>query len=154
MKTNKLDNPGKALAAVQLILAYEWLNSGIGKFTKPEFMAGIDKTLATFANKTNFSWYGDFLGSANAQLFGNITRLSEVLIGLGLLAGIAYLIKRSLPGWILWASIVAAFGGALLNLNLYLAAGWSSPSTAGINVVMGLTQLVLGWYLLTVALKK
>lgn len=150
----KNQKPETSIVWIQLVLAYEWLQSGWGKFAKPDFMAGIDKTLASFSSKTQFDWYGSFLGKGDAQLFGNITRFSEVLIGLGLLLGAPFILKKSLPKPALWLIAAAAFGGFILNLNLYLAAGWSSPSASGINLVMGLTQLIIGIYYLVLVKKS
>ncbi len=133
------------LLLIQLILGYEWLNSAWEKFTKPEFMDGIEKTIAIFAAKTHYGWYGSFLRSSDAQFFGNLTRFGELLVGLGLVAGAVYMLT-AYPKYLKWAFITvlaASVGACLLNLSFYLAAGWSSPSTSGINVVMGLVSAVL-----------
>ncbi len=142
----------KWLQAIQLVLAYEWLSSGLDKFLEDGFMAGIAKTLALFASKTSFGFYGTFLKNyaiPNAELFGNVVRYSEVLIGLGLsISVIAYYGLPSLRRITSLFAAVAGIGGALLNLNLFWAASFSSPSTAGINVVMGWTALIIGIYYL------
>lgn len=148
-KNTQLSTELKVLQLIQLVLAYEWLHSAWGKFTAPDFMANIDKTLGAFVAKTPHRWYGQFLSSTDASVFGNICRASELLIGLGLIFGTAYLWQRlSGPKILRLVLPVALLGGALLNLNFYWAAGWSSPSTAGINVLMGLTQAILGGYYL------
>ncbi|MBI3984064.1 hypothetical protein HY346_02080 [Candidatus Microgenomates bacterium] len=148
-KPSKLSAELWVFQLIQAVLAYEWLKSAWGKFMAPDFMNGIDKTLSTFASKTPQRWYGDFLGSADATVFGNVTRFSELLVGLGLVFGTVYIWKR-LTGPRIFKLVlpVALLGGALLNLNFYWAAGWSSPSTAGINLVMGSVQAILGGYYL------
>lgn len=149
-KSNSSTSPVLWLVLIQWVIAYEWLSSGLGKFIKPDFMKTIGKTLGAFAAKTHFKFYGNFLhstGVPNAQLFGNLVRYSEIFIGLGLAVG-GYLVltRRSLSFWWQLILVVSLFGGALLNLNFYFAAGWSGPSTEGVNLVMGLVQLILGLY--------
>src|SRR5687767_14946359 len=85
------------LVLIQWVLAYEWLQSGIGKFRKPDFMAGIAKTLQGFAAKTPHKWYADWLKSADPQLLGNLTRFSEVLVGLALAVGGLALVRPQSP---------------------------------------------------------
>lgn len=140
------------LVLIQWMLAYQWLEAGWGKWAEPGFMAGIGKSLAGFAAKTPYAWYANFLKSTaipNATVFGNSIRSGELLVGAALLlAGIVLLTKKRLPPVATWLLIIACFGGALMNLNFYLAAGWSSPSTAGLNVMMGLIELIFGIYYL------
>ena len=134
-------------------MAFEWLKSGLGKFTQPDFMNGVAKTMGMFAAKSPHRWYGDFLQSTvvpNAAYFGNLVRTTELLVGAVLVvAGFVWLKQRRMSFLMHTLLIVALAAGALLNLNFYLAAGFTSPSTEGINLVMGLTQLVLaGYYLI------
>lgn len=141
------------LVLIQWVLALEWLLSGWGKFTKPDFMAGIGKTLSTFAGKTTVGWYGGFLDNVvvpNASLFGNLVRCGEILVSLTLIiGGILAVRSDKLHPLASWALVIALYGAAFMNLNFYLAAGWSSPSTAGVNMVMGLAQLIIGTHYLT-----
>ena len=136
------------LVLIQWILAFQWLHSAWGKWSSTGFITNIDKTLDGFAAKTPYTAYGDFLSSIavpNAEAFGNTIRSGEVLVGLALfLGGVLLLFKKRVPSVATWFLVIALFGGALMNLNFFLASGWSSPSTWGINVVMGLTHLTLG----------
>lgn len=132
---------------VQAVIAGEWLLSAQEKFLKPKFMQGIDSTLRLFADRTAFGFYKSFLKSVvipRGKLFGNIIRISELLAAIGLAVGSVVLLAwphmHDAASLLL---IVTLFCGALLNLNLYLAAGWSGPTTTGINSIMGLTQIVL-----------
>jgi hypothetical protein len=141
------------LVLIQFVLAYEWLHSAWGKWAGPGFMDNIGKTLDGFAAKTPYTQYGTFLknvASSNAELFGNSIRLGEMGVGIGLaLGGIILLSQKRLKSWMVAVLIVAFFGGAIMNLNFFLAAGWSSPSTWGVNMVMGFVHLILGAYYLT-----
>ena len=132
---------------IQWVLALEWLMSGYGKFAKPDFMANIGKTLSTFGSKATNPSYAQFLNQTAvpmASLFGNLTRYGELLGGLALLIG-GWLVLRHKKVSNLVKAIVllALIGLAFMNLNFYLAAGWSSPSTAGINLTMGLIEAIL-----------
>lgn len=147
------------LVLIQWVLAFEWIQSGWGKFASSSFMDGIAKTLGGFAAKTQFGFYSDFLKSTalqNPTLFGNVVRFSEVLAGLAFALGGLWLLKfGNMPKILTIGMVVAFYGAALLNANFWFAAGWSSPSTAGINMVMGLIEAVLGtFYLSTLFHKK
>jgi thiosulfate dehydrogenase (quinone) large subunit len=132
---------------IQWVLAYEWLHSGWGKWSSPGFITNISKTLEGFAAKTPYTVYGDFLrGTAipNAELFGNMIRGGEVLVGLALvIGGLLLLWKKRIPTYVSWIVAASLFGGALMNLNFFVAAGWSSPAVWGVNMVMGLINLIL-----------
>ncbi len=136
------------LVLIQWALAIEWLHSGWGKWSDPGFINNIGKTLETFAAKTPYKSYGSFLSSnvvPNAHTFGNMIRSGEVLVGLALaLSGLWLINRKMLPMWGIWAVIIACFGAALMNLNFFLASGWSSPSTWGVNLIMCLIEIVLG----------
>lgn len=139
------------LTLIQFVLAYQWLHSGWGKWSAPGFINNIGSTLAGYATKTPHAWYADFLGTVvvpNAALFGNMIRTGELAVGIALLLGGLLLLKnKKLPTGLSWLLVVANLGGALMNLNFYLATGATSPSSAGINIVMCLTHLVLaGFY--------
>ena len=141
------------LVLIQWVMAFEWLHSGWGKWTSAGFITNVGKTLDGFAVKTPYTAYGDFLRSTavpNAEIFGNAIRSGEILVGLALLlGGLLLMCKRRIPVLASWILAIALFGGALMNLNFFLASGWSSPSTWGVNMIMGLIQLILGIFYLT-----
>lgn len=146
------------LILIQWAVAIEWLMSGWGKFADDKFMLGFEKTVGAFAAKTPHSFYADFLNNtvaANADLFANLVRTGELLIGVALVVfGVYYLTQKKLDPIYRSILVVALICGAFLNLNFYLAAGWSSPSTAGINVLMGLVQLILAGFYAKTLVKK
>jgi thiosulfate dehydrogenase (quinone) large subunit len=141
------------LVLMQWILAFQWLHSGWGKWSGPGFMNNIGKTLSGFATNNPHGWYSEFLRNTaipNAELFGNSIRAGEILVGIALvLAGVLLLTKKRLPQTATWVLLVALAGGLLMNINFYFAAGWSSPSTWGINIVMALVHIVLGLFYFT-----
>ncbi len=141
------------LVLIQFVLAFEWLHSGWGKWASPGFMDNIGKTLEGFAAKTPYKAYGTFLNNtavSNADLFGNTIRLGEMGVGIALVVGgILLLSQKKLPSWAIALMVIAFLGGALMNLNFFLASGWSSPSTWGVNMIMGFIHLILAVYYFT-----
>ena len=141
------------LVLIQFVLAFEWLHSGWGKWAGPGFMDSISKTLEGFATKTPYKAYGAFLNSTavtNADMFGNAIRLGEMGVGIALvISGVLLLTKKRLPSWAVALMVVAFLGGALMNLNFFMASGWSSPSTWGVNMVMGFIHLIFAIYYFT-----
>ncbi len=146
------------LVLIQWSVALIWLMSGWEKFVDDKFVGGFTKTVGLFAAKTPHAFYADFLKStvlASPDFFANLVRTGEIFVGVALVVfGAYYLITKKLDPIYRGLLAVALVAGALLNLNFYLAAGWSSPSTAGINTVMGLVQVILAaFYIKTLANK-
>ncbi|MCS6963442.1 hypothetical protein [Thermoflexus sp.] len=146
------------LLLIQIVLGYEWLSSGLRKLeTGGQFVAGLPQTLARFAEKNPYPWMKAFLtgpATANATLFGNLVPWGEVLAGLGLIAGALYLlflahrlngVLRRVAGILV---AIALLGGMTMNAIFGLAAGHTSPSTAGLNLVMFFSQaMLLGFWI-------
>jgi len=133
-----LTNAAISVLVIRLFLAFEWLNSGTGKIqsivTNPDaYFGGLSKVFATVWAKTNpYSLMADFLtntAASNAPAFVTAIAVTEVLVGLSLLLGIL--------------TRVGAFGGIVMNVIFYLVAGHTSPSTAGINLIMIGSELAM-----------
>jgi len=131
-----LTNAALSVLLIRLFLAFEWLNSGTGKIqsimSDPSgYFGGLSKVFAAVWAKTNpYSFMADFLtnwAAPNASTAVTAIAITEVLVGLSLLLG---LLTR-----------LGAFGGIVMNVIFILAAGHTSPSTMGINVVMIGAQL-------------
>lgn len=146
-------NSQRYLIAIQSVIALEWLISGWSKFASPAFSQNIGQTLQNFAAKTSFPSYAIFLksvGIPNADLMANLVRFGELSVSITLIiSGIIFWRNGKLPVAGRTITGIALLGGTFLNLNFYLAASSTSPSTAGINLVMGLIQLTLALYYLT-----
>jgi hypothetical protein len=140
-----------ALLAIQCLLAYEWLHAGWGKVSSPDFVRNLDKTFAAFAAKNPHEWYKGFLegfATKNSVLFGYTIELSQLLIGLALVAtatAIVYVKDAEGRRAASFVAAVALLGGSLMNANFYMASGWMSPSSNGLNLVMFWTQLILAY---------
>jgi thiosulfate dehydrogenase [quinone] large subunit len=118
-----------------LFLAYEWINSGTGKIqsilaSPNPYFGGLARAFGAWAKSNPYPFMTDFLTNAlapNTPAFITIVAICDVLVGLSLLLG---LLTR-----------IGALGGIILSAIFYLAAGHTSPSTAGINLVMIGAQL-------------
>jgi thiosulfate dehydrogenase [quinone] large subunit len=133
-----LTNAAVSVLLLRLFLAYEWLNSGAGKIESilvdpNAYFGGLSKVFGVVWAKTNpYPFMTNFLtntAAPNASTFVTLIAITEVLVGLSLLLG---LLTR-----------VGALGGIVMNLIFYFAAGHTSPSTAGINLIMVGAQLAM-----------
>ena len=133
-----LTNAALSILLVRLFLAYEWLNSGTGKIqsiltNSSAYFAGLSNVFGTVWTKTNpYPFMTSFLtnvAAPNASTFVTLVAVVEVLVGLSMILG---LLTR-----------VGAVGGVIMNLIFYFAAGHTSASTAGINLMMIGAQLAM-----------
>ena len=141
--------PLTGLVAVQMILAYEWGSAGWGKISNPKFVESIAGTFGYFASQNPYLWYKNFLlgfATNNATLLAYLVEWSQVIIAVTLIAGGAiylYSDKVTVKKLALKLSVLALVGGMLMNANFYLAAGWTSPSTYNLNLVIFILQAIL-----------
>jgi len=133
-----LRNEAIAILLMRLFLAYEWLNAGIGKIQGIQtggsaYFDGFSKVFVTVWAKSNpYPFMTDFLTNAvapNAPTVVTTIAVLETLVGVGLLIGML--------------TPLGALGGAVMNAIYYLAAGHTSPSTAGVNLMMIGAQLAI-----------
>lgn len=146
--------PNIVLAAVELLLGYEWLVSGVDKLLYGSFPEQLGTLLRGTLNGNRlpdiFAAVLRALVVPNAALFGVLIEWAETLAGAGLIiAGLIALLgplaERHLRGTLadvyhiglrlLRAMLpVAALGTALLGLSFYLLDGapmpWFAPSIA------------------------
>ncbi|MBN9392088.1 MAG: Rieske 2Fe-2S domain-containing protein [Chloroflexi bacterium] len=133
--------PRPALAAssavlpARLFLGIVFLYAGIDKLTDPAFFdpnatGYIGNQLAGFATISPIGGFLTTVAVPNATLFGWLTALGEVAIGLGTLAGLF--------------SRVAALAGMVLSLSLWLSASWATdPFYLGSDLPYAMFFLVL-----------
>jgi len=142
-------NDTLTLIMIQLIMAYVWLTSGWNKLTDPEFVRGMSKTLERFAGENPFGYYKSFLTTyamPNAETFGHLVVWGEIASGAALVVGaitLVYTTEKQFGRLAYVTSSLGLAGGAFLNAMFYFAAGWMSPSTHGLNLVMFLVQIIL-----------
>ena len=151
-----LDKENLALVVIagsQLVFAYEWLVAGYEKITG-DFVVGITNTLAFFMSKNPYGWYQSFITNVATPYetwFAYAIEWSQLISGVLLALGAGLLIYgRAASSQRLAAvlSIIALVAAAFMNANFYLAAGWTSPSTHGINIVMFWLELIfIYWWI-------
>ncbi len=141
---------------IQAILGIEWLKAGWEKLGG-DFAKSLPKTLAKFASENPYLWYKNFLlntATPNASLFAFLVKWGEFLAGLIFLIGAVLLFfnlkNKGLVKFILVAVAISSFVTAFMNLNFWLAAGWTSVSTYGFNIVMFLEEIVLLFFAITI----
>ena len=127
--------PMIGLLGVEMVIGYEWFISGLVKFVRGGFPAGLADD---FREKSEgvAPWYASFLENAiipNAQFFGYAIEISELLAGVALIVGPLIWIfawdrvSDRVRTLVLLAGAVAAIGGTFLAVNLHFANGASHP---------------------------
>ena len=120
---------------IQVLVGYEWLNSGLTKIVRGGFPSGLAPDLRDRL-ATSAGWYRHFVDGSilpHAVAFGYLIEISEFLVGAALI-GAALL---WLFGWerlpeagrlaVLAATIGAALAATLMAVNFHLANGGTHP---------------------------
>lgn len=114
---------------LRLFLAYEWLNGGVEKLQEiaadPNAAAGFAAVFGRWAKGNPNAFAVDFLKGfvvPNAAAVYTFVAVAELLVGVAFLLG--FLVRP------------ASVGGIIMNAFFYMAAGYSSASTSGVNLVM------------------
>jgi hypothetical protein len=127
--------PLLGLLAIQIIIGYEWFMSGLTKLIRGGFPSGLAEEL-TEKSEGIGGWYRDFLDDVvipNATGFGYLIELSELAVGVALIAAAAaWLVAWERIGTggrtaVLAATAIAALGGVLMNVAFHLANGSAHP---------------------------
>lgn len=151
-----------ALLAVQIVLGYEWLASGLTKLVHGDFPGGLHDDLVE-RSAASPGWFRDFLEAAvipHATSFGYLIEIGEVAIGVVLIAtaSAGLLAWERLPRLVRLAALVATVASALaalvLNVSFHLAAGGSLPrpvAADSFEEAIDLDSLMAGLELLIVA---
>lgn len=143
------------LLGIQFIIAYEWWSAGLEKVSGGEFVNGLAKTLGFFASKNPFQWYKDFLldfTTQNATALAYLIEWSQIIIAITLVAVTwirLYAKNERTKRMCALAAVISLIVGALMNANFYLAAGWTSPSAHGVNLIMFWAQILLAYTWIT-----
>jgi thiosulfate dehydrogenase [quinone] large subunit len=121
------------LYAMQLILAYEWLLSGIDKVADPNFGAQLPATLRGSTLVNPYGWYSSLLKQIvlpNVSLVAPLVELGELAIGVILIVSGALWLWRPRARMTLYAGYLACltlFGALLLSLNYSFQQGTPLP---------------------------
>ena len=133
---------------VRLYVGYEWLEAGLHKFSDPKWMTDGSALLGYWQNAVKvpapparaaitYDWFRGFLqfliDNNTSVWFAKVITFGEIAIGLGLIVG-------AFVG-------VAAFFGALMNMNFMLAGSASTnPVLFFLAVGLMLAWKVAGYY--------
>lgn len=122
-----------------------YLRSSWGKITGGQFVSGLGGTLDKLASKNPYPFVQSFIKNTaipNSALFGKLTMWGEFLVALSLIIATLYLLfnfkKNNL---VITLLLAGSLGGMFLNGVFWLAAGWTSPSTDGLNLIMFFVEL-------------
>lgn len=136
----------KYLLVVLMVVGLVWLRSSLGKFAAGDFVDNLPKTLGLFASKNPYPLFKEFLLNTaipNSFVFGNLVQFGELFSAVAITGVSVYLLlgmkRAKLLDLLLAKGLIV---GALLSLTFWLAAGWMSPSTDGLNLLMLAIELV------------
>lgn len=123
------------LLAIQIIIGYEWFMSGLTKVVRGGFASGLADELTEKSEGVE-GWYRDILDDVvipNATGFGYLIELSELVVGIGLIAAaLTWLFAWERVGATgrtvaLGVTVLAALGGLVMNVAFHLANGSAHP---------------------------
>ena len=124
-----------ALMAIQILIGYEWLMSGLTKIVRGGFPSGLADEL-TEKSEGIEGWYKDFLDGTvipNGELFGVLILVGELIVGAVLIAAaIVWIVRRDALSdraklVLLGATFLAAVGAIFMNVAFHLANGSAHP---------------------------
>jgi uncharacterized membrane protein YphA (DoxX/SURF4 family) len=144
-----LRHPSFIPLAVQTLIGYQWFMGGYTKIMGGAFTSGLPATLERFASKNPHTWYVESLlaQAQNAPVaFGQLVQWGELLAGIGLVAAVILSSARSTASFqrlASWIAVPTLIGGLFMTANFFFAAGWTTPSTSGLNALLFWTQLAL-----------
>ncbi|HRN96662.1 MAG TPA: hypothetical protein PLD54_04405 [Candidatus Levybacteria bacterium] len=129
---------------VASVIGFIFFKSAYGKLTGGEFVDGLAGTLKFFASENPHSFVKTFLTDTiipNSILFGHFTMWGEFLSAVCILVPVVYyLFTRKRTKHMMFLLGIGFLVGAFLNWTFWFAAGWTSPSTHSLNLLMGLIQ--------------
>lgn len=146
------------LLAVQIIIGWEWLASGITKVASGTFVSGLAGELHDKSRETA-GWYRSFLDSSiipNAHTFGVLIEIGEIAVGLTFILGAVIWLTRwarlsdRLRVSLLGAIMAAALAATFMAINFHLANGGNHPwlipkdgfdETIDVDSVLAMIQL-------------
>ncbi len=123
------------LLAVQILIGYEWLVSGLTKIIDGGFPQGLGAELRD-SSQAAPAFYRSFLDNViipHGQLFGYLVEIGEIAGGVALIAAaVIWMLRwhRLSVSWqtgVLLVTAVASLFGIFMNVNFHLANGGTHP---------------------------
>lgn len=130
---------------VLLFDGFLWFKSSWGKLTGGVFVDNIGNTLTAFSSKNPYPWFKDLLDGfaiPNSFMVGTVVMYGEFFCSASILLAVLAILGGVRERWTLWLLTAGLLGTALLNLTFWLAAGWTSPSTDSLNMLMLAVEVV------------
>lgn len=141
-----MKNTNTYLYLIFSVIGYIFAKSSIAKIQGGNFVTSLAPTLEKFASKNPHPLCKSFLENIaipNSNIFGLLTMWGEFFSGVtvGLLS--LYLIFKPKVNRAIHILLAAGLlVGAFLNATFWMAAGWLSPSTESLNMVMFAVQII------------
>lgn len=129
----------KYLLFVLLVDGLIWFQSAYGKVASGKFVEGLGATLGKFASNNPYLAVKSFLEGVaipNSQIFGYLTMYGELLSSLAIVGGAIVLLLQPKNIQVVPFLVLGLIGASFLNLIFWLSAGWTSPSTSSVNLLM------------------
>ena len=133
--------PLVGLLLVQILIGYEWFMSGLTKIYRGGFPGGLAAELRDKSAGAP-GWYKSFLDGSiipNAHAFGYLIEISELIVGIALIAAaVVWLLRwERLPSGgraaVLLVTALASLAGIFMAINFHLANGaphaWLIPKS-------------------------
>lgn len=134
-----------------------WLRSSWDKISGGKFVDNLPSTLTKFANGNPYPWYKSLLQMVaipSSQAIAPLIMWTEFFVALSLtLVPLLLLLKRKNQLVVIFG-ILGGIGGMFLNGLFWLAAGWTSPSTDSLNLLMFALELIALLYFLKLLSSK
>lgn len=143
MKTDKIFYQGFLL--MLLVQGAVWFKSGSTKLIEGKFPGILAPILEKFASNNPYPFYKDFLEKTaipNTQLIGTLVMWGEFFTSLAILIGGVYLLFRITNRFLMTVFALGLLGGMFLNLNFWLAAGWTGATKESLNLIMLGVELI------------
>jgi hypothetical protein len=142
-------------AIIQTLLGLLWLAGSIEKILPGHqaFVKTLTSDINSFAINNPYHFYQDYLYNSvlsHIQLYSYLVPWGELAVALMFFVGIyLVLVKKSNP-YLSYLIIASLFGAIFMNINFWLAAGWTSPFIYIINLVMIVLEAIYIYYWLKV----
>ena len=136
---------------VLLVVGFLWIRSSLEKIEGGKFVSTLGGTLGKFASNNPYPWFKNLLQTTaipNSQMFGMMVMVGELVVAITITVSVLMMLAGKRSGLVHSILLLGLLGGLLLNGTFWLAAGWMSPSTDGLNLLMFSIELIGFFYLL------
>lgn len=144
-------NKMRLFLLILLAVDFIWVRSSIGKVMGGTFVDSLEGILTKFASQNPYPWYKAFLTSVaipNSTLLGTMIMIGEAFAAFSILLGVSLILLNKINKFVIFLLILGLLTGTILNLNFWLASGWTSPSADSLNLLMMLIEIIGAIYVI------